>query len=131
MKSEVPTGVEKGRLRTGPMRSDSSYGMNGFFMLSRKGSVLAVMAADANNTTWKEAGLPGPPWEHVSVSLQHRCPSWNEMAYVKDLFWEDWETVIQFHPPKEHYVNAHPHCLHLWKPLGFEIPLPPRGTLAP
>lgn len=130
MKNKLPPGVEKGRLTTGPMRSDSSYGMNGFFMLSRKGSVLAVMAGDGCPDDWKMAGFDLPAWEHCSVSLKHRCPSWNEMAYVKALWWDDDETVIQIHPPAAYYVNEHQYCLHLWRPVGIEIPLPPKGTLA-
>ena len=25
-------------------------------------------------------------WEHVSVSLRNRCPTWDEMCLVKDIF---------------------------------------------
>ncbi len=25
-------------------------------------------------------------WEHVSISNTHRCPTWDEMCAVKDLF---------------------------------------------
>lgn len=66
------------------------------------------------------------PWEHVSVSAATRCPVWEEMSFVKDLFWTDEECVIQYHPPKSEYVNIHPNVLHLWKPIGVTIPLPPR-----
>jgi len=86
------------------------------------------------------SGTPGPDdptwnaeiknWEHVSVSVLHRIPSWEEMCRVKELFWADDETVVQFHPRKSEYVNAHPHCLHLWKQVGVEVKLPPRETLA-
>lgn len=24
------------------------------------------------------------------------------------------------------YVNIHPYCLHIWKPINQEIPTPPR-----
>lgn len=27
--------------------------------------------------------------------------------------------------PRTVHVNTHDHCLHLWKPVGVEIPLPP------
>jgi len=131
MINRVPQKIEKCRVTTGPMRSDSSYGMNGFFLLIVRGQKLKVMVSDGNHGDWEKAGMTGEPWEHISVSLQHRCPSWTEMSYVKDLFWADWETVIQIHPPKDQYVNAHPYCLHLWKPVKTKIPLPPRITLAP
>lgn len=65
-------------------------------------------------------------WDHVSVSARNRVPSWNEMTYIKSLFWDDEETVVQFHPKKSEYVNNHPYCLHLWKPHNQEIVLPPR-----
>ena len=63
-------------------------------------------------------------WEHVSVSLKSRTPTWGEMCKVKDLFWEEHECVIQYHPLKQDYVNLHKHCLHLWRPLKAAIPMP-------
>jgi len=60
----------------------------------------------------------GGGWEHVSVSLENRCPTWKEMAHIKSLFWGDEDLVIQYHPPEEDYVNVHPFCLHLWRKSG-------------
>jgi hypothetical protein len=65
-------------------------------------------------------------WEHVSVSFTYRCPVWEEMCKVKDIFFNEEESVVQYHPPKSNYVNHHPYCLHLWKPLKEKIPLPPK-----
>ena len=65
----------------------------------------------------------GVKWEHVSISNSTRCPTWEEMCAVKELFWADDETVIQFHPKKSAYINKHPFCLHLWKHVdGHELP---------
>lgn len=36
----------------------------------------------------------GGGWEHVSVSLSNRCPTWEEMCMVKDIFWGEDECVI-------------------------------------
>lgn len=55
-------------------------------------------------------------WEHISVALKNRNPNWDEMCYMKDLFFEDEDECIQFHPKKSQYVNLHNHCLHIWKP---------------
>lgn len=63
-------------------------------------------------------------WEHVSVSTPTRCPTWEEMCKVKDMFWHENETVLQFHPKRSEYVNNFPFCLHLWKPKA-EVQLPP------
>lgn len=54
-------------------------------------------------------------FEHVSVSLAHRCPTWEEMCKVKDLFWDAEDVVVQFHPAKSDYVNLAKTCLHLWR----------------
>lgn len=68
-------------------------------------------------------------WEHVSVHARHnnepRLSTWNEMCRVKNLFWDEEETVMQLHPAKANYVNDHPCVLHLWKPIAVQIPLPP------
>lgn len=62
-------------------------------------------------------------WEHVSVSLQNRNPNWDEMCLVKDLFFDDEEICIQYHPKKSEYVNLHKYCLHIWKPPIDKIAL--------
>lgn len=58
----------------------------------------------------------GMGWDHVSVSLATRCPTWEEMAAVKELVFRDDEVVMQLHPAKKDHVNYHPFCLHLWRP---------------
>lgn len=63
-------------------------------------------------------------FEHVSVSLAHRCPTWEEMCKVKDLFWDEEDTVVQFHPPKAEYVNLSKTCLHLWRWTKGKFPAP-------
>jgi len=67
----------------------------------------------------------GLGWEHVSASFPDRCPTWDEMCMVKDLFWTPEDCVMQLHVPLVDYVNCHPYTLHLWKPIGIEIPRPP------
>lgn len=71
----------------------------------------------------------GDGWDHVSVSpaelSDQKTPTWEEMLFVKDLFFEPEETVIQYHPPQSKYINLHVGCLHLWRPQDASIPLPP------
>jgi hypothetical protein len=100
------------RVRTGLLGSDETLGNNGAFLIPFRSYTFSVVASD-------ELG-----WEHVSVSLPSRCPNWEEMCYIKELFWEDTECVVQFHPSKDDYVNNHNYCLHLWKQLGVEFPKP-------
>lgn len=68
-------------------------------------------------------------WEHVAVATVFSCPTWEEMCEIKDFFWEEEETVIQYHPKKSEYVNVCYTCLHLWRPLLMNIPLPPKHML--
>jgi len=65
-------------------------------------------------------------WEHASVSLANRCPTWDEMCFIKNFFWNPEDCVIQYHPPESQYKNVHNYCLHLWRPVNIEIPLPPK-----
>lgn len=116
--------IEQYRLNNvGAWSSDASWGANGAFEIPHNGVVLRVIASDGSD--WRYTGFPDPPFEHVSVSLLRRCPTWEEMEYVKRIFWRDDETVIQYHVPRSDHVNRHEFCLHLWKPVGVEIVRPP------
>ena len=89
----------------------------GAFEIPFRGRILTVIATSGQHYI--------PKWEHVSVSLKNRCPNWDEMCFIKALFWDDTETAIQYHPKTSKYINNHPFCLHLWKPAGLDILLPP------
>lgn len=64
-------------------------------------------------------------WEHLSVSMPSRTPSWEQMCMMKDIFWGKDECCVEYHPKEEDYVNNHKHCLHIWKPTEAELPTPP------
>jgi len=32
-------------------------------------------------------------------------PSWDVMWYFKDVFWDEEDCVVQYHPPKSKYVS--------------------------
>lgn len=72
----------------------------------------------------------GSGWDHVSISLTTRCPTWDEMERLKRMFFEDRETAMQLHVPPAEHKNCHPFCLHLWRPLEQEIPRPPSLMVA-
>ncbi|MGD9638354.1 MAG: hypothetical protein AB7U85_04780 [Alphaproteobacteria bacterium] len=65
-------------------------------------------------------------WDHVSVSLRNRCPTWEEMEQVKREFFLPDEMAMQFHVPTNKHINIHKYCLHLWRPHEQDIPLPPK-----
>ena len=70
-------------------------------------------------------------WEHVSVSRKSRVPSYEDLVRIKNLFWDNSDTVMQLFVPKEDHVNYRPYCLHLWRPLNSEIPRPPSLLVGP
>lgn len=105
------------RISRGPLASSDKSGNNGAFLLRTENDIdLFVIASD------------GEGWEHVSVhardGMQQRTPTWDEMCFVKSKFWSDEDCVVQFHPPRRDYVNVHPHVLHLWRPIGSNLPTP-------
>ena len=108
---------EKYRHRHGPMGSTEANGNNGAFFVPHPNP--------ASSLFFKVVASDSGGWGHVSVSLPKRCPTWEEMCFIKDLFWSDEDRVLQFHPPKREYVNLHPYCLHLWRPTAGLVPAPP------
>ncbi|HEX3341859.1 MAG TPA: hypothetical protein VHT68_22100 [Pseudolabrys sp.] len=88
------------------------------------GEALRMIVSDGNLDSDDELDA----WEHVSVSLARagraRLPNWEEMCFVKNLFWEDEDCVVQYHPPLSKNVNNY-RVLHLWRSLRQEFPQPP------
>lgn len=118
--------AEKGRVVTGSWATSHGNTYGHFLLLAPSGALLFAVVADGEETRF----------DHVSVSVRHqggtktpRCPTWEEMCWIKSLFWDEEDTVIQYHPPRSKYVNRHAHCLHLWKPLDFPVPTPPEWTI--
>jgi hypothetical protein len=106
---------------TSQLSSDDSFGNNGFFIMPYQ---------KANELQYRIQASDGMLWEHVSVSIglpgreALRCPTWEEMCYVKSVFWDTDDCVVQFHPTKSEYVNRHPYVLHLWRSIDKEFPIP-------
>lgn len=124
MRKRPATSIERYRVTTGFFGTPRGS-RNGKFECP---GGIVVIASDGE--AWKQYGLPGDPWEHVSVSLRDRCPTWEELDAIKDQFWDSSETVIQLHVPKDVHVNCHPFCLHLWKP-PYDVQLPPALAVGP
>ncbi len=103
---------EQFRVKKGVMASDESFGNNGYFVIPHESYDLNIIASD------------GQGWEHVSVSMPLRTPNWKQMCFIKEMFWEGTDCVVQYHPPESDYVNNHEHCLHLWRSLDVDMPRP-------
>jgi hypothetical protein len=94
----------------------SSGGDGGAFYVKsptgKRGDLLQVIATD------------GLGWDHVSVSMEQRLPTWPELEHVKRIFFAEDEVAMQLHVPAADHINVHPNCLHLWRPQAVPIPLP-------
>lgn len=104
---------EKHRLTSGSLKTKPNSGNNGAFLFLFGNTKFFAIASD------------GGGWEHVSVTTPGRCPTWEEMCRVKSMFWDVEDCVVQYHPPQSQYVNNHPNCLHLWRPINDNVPTPP------
>lgn len=119
---------EKYRIVTGELKSSEKDGNKGAFLVPferrkiKYDIFLQVIASDIIG------------FEHVSVipvfkSGKHigRKPTWEEMSFIKNLFWNDKgipDIVIQFYIPEVLEVKTHPLSLHLYKKIGsiYELP---------
>lgn len=115
---------EKHRIIKGKLASDSSIGNNGAFSIFAKRFPvnLHITASDKNG------------FEHVTVAVSdkrkkgNQSPTWEEMQYVKTIFWDDFDTVIQYHPWKNDYINGQKNRLHLWRIIDKPIAVPTHIT---
>lgn len=111
---------EEKRVTVGIFQTHEGEGNNGKFDLKVCRVRVTVIASD------------GLGWEHVSVSRRDTgIPTWEMMCAIKDIFWDEEDCVIQYHPSKSQYVNFHPGCLHLWKPTLETFPTPPPILVGP
>jgi hypothetical protein len=114
--------LERWRITSGPYASLPGEQYGAFRLPGPCGRSLLIIASAGDESL-------GVFWEHVSVSAVKYTPNWREMCFVKDLFWDAEETVIQLHVPRSRWISNHATCLHLWKPTKQEIPLPPDFTV--
>lgn len=114
---------ERFRATAGPSATDAYHGNNGTFHIplrdpaTNKVHMTRVTASDHEG------------WEHVTVSFQTKTPGWEVMVTIKELFWGPEDCVMQFHPPQKEFAKWHPFYLHLWRPIGQEMPRPPHKLI--
>lgn len=133
MRNQIPPALEAGRVLSGPWATTPEWGLTGLFSLKApsgadlaigahtgNGPMVLVDLADGHREVLSDAATG---WEHVVVHVEGRTATWEEMCFVKALFWEEEECAIEYHPKASEYVNAR-ECLHLWRPLHAAIPMP-------
>lgn len=133
------------RVTEGPLKSNDGFGNNGAFclpisldppdkvsllpagLLKRPPFVIWAIASDMDGWDHVSAHvqvLPSGGIARTHIAEERRTPTWAEMCFVKSLFFDPEETVMQLHPKASKYINCHPHVLHLWRPHNRSIPMP-------
>jgi hypothetical protein len=100
-------------------------------LMGDEGCGAFIVPSNVNEEALRVIASDGAGWDHISVSLEHRCPIWMEMEFIKRLFFKDNETAMQLHVPPDDHISYHPYCLHLWRPHHRPIPRPPAIMIAP
>lgn len=70
-----------------------------------RGPVRCIISRDGIEKLW-----------HISISCEHRYPSWDELKKARYDLIPDEVTMIMILPPKGEYVNIHENCFH-WHEL--------------
>ena len=113
MKNKFPDYIEKNRYQLPGYPITNEGDKQGYFRFKKNGNIYHCIVSS------------GLDWDHVSVILdKKRCPTWDEMCWIKDLFFDVNEMVIQIHPKKNQYINLSKNCLHLWRYQKEEFPFP-------
>jgi hypothetical protein len=97
------------RMRHGNMRSNDDYGNNGVFIVHLNGVAVTCIASDTDG------------WEHVSMSIPSRSPTYDEMERIKTVFWGNNPVVVIFmrHRPKNDlYVETR---VGLWRNIAGDL----------
>jgi hypothetical protein len=103
---------EEHRIITGPMGSAKDSGPQGAFIMPHpKSPRVNIICIAAKAEGWEHVSLRC----HIHETNDSITPPWDTMCYVKDVFWDPEDLVVQFHPPASDYVNNHPNVLHLWR----------------
>jgi hypothetical protein len=116
MRAPLPEKVERGRITSGYYGSKPGDRFGCFWVHYRR-ALLCIIASDGQGIS---------DWEHVSVSLKDRWPTWDEMCFVRRSFFGPKELVVQYHALEDENVSISEYCLHLWSCRGAMIPRPPQ-----
>ncbi len=110
MPLRAPEFVERYRV-TLPQYGTPGNEQNGCFDFKDRGLFVIISSGDG--------------WEHVSVSRKSRMPTYDDMVWVSQTFWDKNDCLMQLRVPLKDHVNISNHCLHWWRPIDQEIPRPP------
>jgi len=132
MPIKIPSTIEAQRITLGPLASPKGARYGCFCVGYKNGVYLTVIVSNGTDIPTIAPNGTTIIWEHVSVSVTPdgrvaRCPTWEEMDFIRNAFWDPEDIVVQFHPPASMKVNVHHYTLHMWRGIGLSIFLPPKA----
>lgn len=116
----------------GPMAYKDGDGNNGFFAIPfKKGHgkhgkhkyFMMCIASDRHG--WDRVSCY--PMDEKGNTIP-RTPIFEEMEAVKKYFWDDSDSVIQFHSLNTD-EQQNPYMLHIWRPQLAIFPTPPKEAI--
>lgn len=116
--------LEKGRIKQGEFKSKEGDHFGAFYFILSDQTNVHVIVDDGEQTGWEH--VSATMWKNRKGKSRPIIPTYDQMQFIKQIFWEDDEAVIQIHPPKDQYVNNHQTCYHLWRNKNQKLELPPK-----
>ena len=58
---------------------------------------------------------------HLSIAHADRDPTWEEIKHARYHFVPNEIHMVMALPPKEFYLNFHPHAFHLWQLHEYKL----------
>lgn len=104
--------AESYRIRHGRLGSDDSFDSNGYFLVPYKEEFLLCLISDSGG------------WDHVNISLPARTPNWEEIEFVRDIFFDAQDIVVIYSPPRLFPYVTNPFHIHMWRRQGHQFPIP-------
>lgn len=94
-----------------------------------KKDVMGKFIIPFENGTFEVTASNYMGWDHISIVVitkngMARIAASEEIERLKKMFFGD-EVTIEVHPKKKDYINIDEVMLHVWRPLGKDLPLPP------
>lgn len=114
----LPTGLDLGPVvlppswRRTPAGDRDVPGAGKAYSWRRRDGVTVLMGVEDRS--------PGGVWWHLSIAHPKQLPSWQTVVEAKEVFMGRETCAMHLVPPRSHWLNVHPNCLHLWVRLDAD-----------
>lgn len=125
MKKKLHDSIERCRINLTEFEQTKRGQLRGLFIVRNAQMQINIISDEGERSGWEHVSI-SVKYDHPILGIVDHTPGWDVMNQVKDMFWDEDECVLQFHPPKSEYVNTKQNVLHLWKKVGVNHETPPK-----